>query len=137
MAYNHCGLKINGYFCNVRLMLKALMGWGWADLYTIRRNCTLWFWRSKNLTVRAKLSRTKQRERLMRCIVYSPYWLRTILLSVGQESFLYTYTGVGLSALFVSTTWAIPEHLLRGTSDRIGSTFSCIYNNHLLIMPIW
>ncbi len=26
MAYNHCGLKINGYFCNVRLMLKALMG---------------------------------------------------------------------------------------------------------------
>ena len=63
----------------------------------------------------------------MRCIVYSPLWLRAILSSVGQESFLYTYTGVGLSALLVSTTWAMPEPLLRGTSDRTGSTFSCIY----------
>ena len=72
----------------------------------------------------------------MRCIVYSPYWLRTILLSVGQESFLYAYTGVGLSALLVSTTWAMPEPLLRGTSDRTGSTFLvCIYQ-HLLIIAI-
>ena len=30
--------------------------------------------------------------------------------------FIYTY--VGLSALLVSTTWAMPEPLLRGTSDR-------------------
>lgn len=34
-------------------------------------------------------------------------------------------------ALLVSTTWAMPEPLLRGTSDRIGSTFSCIYTNLL------
>ena len=27
--------------------------------------------------------------------------------------------------------------LTSGTSDRTGSTFSCIYTNHLLIMPIW
>jgi len=32
--------------------------------------------------------------------------------------------------LLVSTTWAMPEPLLRGTSDRTGSTFSCIYTNH-------
>ena len=31
--------------------------------------------------------------------------------------------GVGLSALLVSTTWAMREPLLRGTSDRTGSTF--------------
>ena len=43
-----------------------------------------------------------------------------------QECFLYTYTGVGLSALLVSTTWAMPEPLHCGTSDRTGSTFSCI-----------
>ena len=53
-----------------------------------------------------------------------------------QECFLYTYTGVGLSALLVSTTWAMPEPLLRGTSDRTGSTFLvCIYQ-HLLIIAI-
>lgn len=33
--------------------------------------------------------------------------------------------------------WAMPEPLHCGTSDRTGSTFSCIYTNHLLIMPIW
>lgn len=63
----------------------------WAEVgqtyIHIRRNCTLWFWRSKNLTVRAKLSRTKQRERLMRCIVYSPHWLRTILSFVVKSAF--------------------------------------------------
>lgn len=63
----------------------------WAEVgqtyIHIRRNCTLWFWRSKNLAVRAKLSRTKQRERLMRCIVYSPYWLRAILSFVVKSAF--------------------------------------------------
>ena len=40
---------------------------------------------------------------------------------------LYTYTGLGLSALLVSITWAMPEPLLRGTSDRTGSTlYLCI-----------
>ena len=42
---------------------------------------------------------------------------------VVMGAFLYTYTSVGLSALLVSTTWAMPEPLLRGTSDRTGSTF--------------
>ena len=54
-----------------------------------------------------------------------------------HECILYSYTRVGLSALLVSTTWAMPEPLHCGTSDRTGSTFSCIYTNHLLIMPIW
>ena len=39
-------------------------------------------------------------------------------------------------ALLVSTTWAMPEPLLRGTSDRTGSTFLvCIYQ-HLLIIAL-
>ena len=49
-------------------------------------------------------SKTKQRERLMRCIIYSPHWLRTILYVCCQECFLYTYTGVGLSALYQRCT---------------------------------
>ena len=59
----------------------------------------------------------------MRCIIYSHQWLRTTLAFVVMGAFLYTYTSVGLSALLVSTTWAMPEPLLRGTSDRTGSTF--------------
>jgi len=42
-------------------------------------------------------------------------------------------------ALLVSTTWAMPEPLLRGTSDRIGSTFSCIYQpfvNHANMVAV-
>ena len=63
----------------------------WAEVgqtyIHIRRNCTLWFWRSKNLAVRAKLSKTKQRERPRRCIIYSSHWLRTILLFVVKSAF--------------------------------------------------
>ena len=69
----------------------------WAEVgqtyIHIRRNCTLWFWRSKNLAVRAKLSSTKQRERLMGCIVYSPHWLRTALpLVVRRVNYILTLT---------------------------------------------
>ena len=55
--------------------------------------------------------------------------LYTALIGFGcishslQKGYLYTYTYVGLSALLVSTTWAMPEPLHCGTSDRTGSTF--------------
>ena len=54
-----------------------------------------------------------------------------------QECFLYTYTGVGLSALLVSDEQGNAKALTSGTSDRTGSTLSCIYTNHLLIMSTW
>ena len=45
---------------------------------------------------------------------------------------------MGLSALLVSTTWAMPEPLLRGTSDRTGSTFSiCVYQYLFNYFPYW
>lgn len=59
------------------------------------------------------------------CIIYSPHctlyshWC----IRKGNGCIVYIHIGVGLSALLVSTTWAMPEPLLRGTSDRIGSTF--------------
>ena len=40
-------------------------------------------------------------------------------------------------ALLVSDEQGNAKALTSGTSDRTGSTFSCIYTNHLLIMPIW
>ena len=49
-----------------------------------------------NSTVSQKQSNA---ERLMRCIIYSSHCLRMFYTFVGRESRLYTYTGVGLSAL--------------------------------------
>ena len=49
------------------------------------------------------------------------------LIAYKGKGELYTNIGVGLSALLVSTTWAMREPLLRGTSDRTGSTFFCVY----------
>ena len=40
-----------------------------------------------------------------------------------QECFLYTYTGVGLSALLVSTYRAMRRPIDRGTSDRMALRF--------------
>ena len=97
-----------------------------------RRNCTLWFWRHKNFATSNWLSKTKQRERLMRCIIYSHHWLRSILSSVVKEDDLYIYTCVGLSALLVSTIRAMRRPLWRGTSDRTGSALFCIYTYNIV-----
>lgn len=41
-----------------------------------------------NSTVSQKQSNA---ERLMRCIIYSPHWLRTILLFVVKSAFIYLH----------------------------------------------
>ena len=78
-----------------------------------RRNCTLWFWRHKNFATSNWLSKTKQRERLMGCIIDSHHWLRSIFSSVVKEDDLYIYTGVGLSALLVSTDMSNTNGMVR------------------------
>ena len=45
------------------------------------------------------------------------------------EGELYTNIGVGLSALLVSTNWAMREPLNRGTSDRLAPRFLCVWVN--------
>ena len=113
----------------------------WAEVgqtyIHIRRNCTLWFWLVRTSQTLNCSSKTKQRERLMRCIIYSPHWLRTVLLFVVKSAFYIFTLAWGLSALLVSTGRAMRRPLHCGTSDRTGSTFLCIYTNHLLNMPIW
>ena len=63
----------------------------WAEVgqtyIHIRRNCTLWFWLVRTSQTLNCSSKTKQRERLMRCIVYSPYWLWTILSLIVKSAF--------------------------------------------------
>ena len=77
-----------------------------------------------NSTVSQKQSNA---ERLMRCIIYSSHCLRMFYTFVGRESRLYTYTGVGLSALLVSTYRAMRRPIDRGTSDRTGSALFRMY----------
>ena len=77
-----------------------------------------------NSTVSQKQSNA---ERLMRCIIYSSHCLRMFYTFVGREGRLYTYTGVGLSALLVSTYRAMRRPIDRGTSDRTGSALFHIY----------
>ena len=96
----------------------------------IRRNCTLWFWQCKNfansqLLVKNKATGTS----------HGVYYIQSSLalddsIVRCQERFLYTYTGVGLSALLVLTGRAMRRPLHCGTSDRTGSTFSCIYTDN-------
>ena len=69
----------------------------------------------------------------MRCIIYSSHCLRMFYTFVGRESRLYTYTGVGLSALLVSTYRAMRRPIDRGTSDRTGSALFRMYQ--YLIFP--
>ena len=64
--------------------------------------------------------------RLMRCIVYNSHWLQ-LLHRLLSGVFLYTYTGVGLSALLVSTYRAMRRPIDRGTSDRTGSALFRMY----------
>ena len=65
----------------------------------------------------------------MRCIIYSPLCLRAVLPFVGREGELYSYTGVGLSELLVSTYRAMRRPIDRGTSDRTGSALLRMYEN--------
>ena len=67
-----------------------------------------------------KLSKTKQRGRPLRCIIYNSF-PATGVLSRSIEVFI--YIGVGLSALLVSTIWAMREPLLRGTGNRLAPRF--------------
>ena len=53
--------------------------------------------------------------------------LRMYFAFVGREDRLYTYTGVGLSALLVSTYRAMREPTDCGTSDRMALRFFLMY----------
>ena len=77
-----------------------------------------------NSTVSQKQSNA---ERLMRCIIYNSLCIRMFCTFVGGEGGLYTYTGVGHSALLVSTYRAMRRPIDRGTSDRTGSALFRMY----------
>lgn len=83
------------------------------------------------------LSKTKQRERLMGCIVYSPHWLKTTLSHIAKMGELYTYIIRGAFGVARFDNPGNAKALTRGTSDRIGSTFLiCVYSIIFIISHI-
>ena len=54
----------------------------------------------------------------MRCIIYSPLCLRTVLPFVGREGELYIYTGVGLSGVARFDKLGNARASTRGTGDK-------------------
>lgn len=76
------------YLCNVYPIPEAPMGGGWADIYTYKGVTVRFGFDSVRIwQFEQKLSKTKQWERLMRCIIYSPHWLRTFLSFVVKSAF--------------------------------------------------
>lgn len=74
------------------LIPETPMGRGWADIYIIRRTVRFGF-DLLELRKLYGLSKTKQRERLMGCIVYSPHWFRTVPpFVVTEENYILTLT---------------------------------------------
>ena len=76
------------------------MGRGWADIYIVKGVSDALVLTIRELRKLICQSRTKQQETSHGCIVYSPYWLRLHFASVAKKGYLYTYTYVGLSALY-------------------------------------
>ena len=76
------------------------MGRGWADIYIVKGVSDALVLTIRELRKLICQSRTKQQGTSHGCIVYSPNWLRLHFAFVAKKGYLYTYTYVGLSALY-------------------------------------
>ena len=106
---------------------KAPMGRGWADIHMVKG-----FLYALVLTI-DELRKFNCKSKTKQCRTpHEVYYIQPLLASDNsivccQECFLYTYTGVGLSALLVSTYRAMRRPIDRGTSDRTGSALFRMY----------
>ena len=80
------------------------MGRGWADIYIVKGVSDALVLTIRELRKLICQSRTKQQGTSHGCIVYSPNWLRLHFAFVAKKGYLYTYTYVGLSALYQRCT---------------------------------
>lgn len=83
---------------------EAPMGRGWADIYIVKGVSDALVLTIRELRKLICQSRTKQQGTSHGCIVYSPHWLRLHFAFVAKKGYLYTYTYVGLSALYQRCT---------------------------------
>ena len=115
------------YFCIAPTLIASMWcGEVWGTYTYKRRNCTLWFWRSKNLASSNRLSKTKQRERSMGCL----YTALICLLGKGM--------------LYISSAWGFQRCSFRQSGQceglytveratRPAPRFLCLY----VLMKNW
>ena len=103
------------------------MGRGWADIHMVKA-----FLYALVLTI-DELRKFNCKSKTKQCRTpHEVYYIQPSLPSDDsfvrcQECFLYTYTGVGLSALLVSTNWAMPEPLhVERVTEQAPRFFVCI-----------
>ena len=116
---------------------EAPMGRGWADIHMVKAFLYALVLTYRNLAVHDTICQKQSNaERLMRCIIYCPHWLRTFYRSLSRVHSIYLHwRGAFGVARFDKLGDARAS--TRGTSDRIGSALFRMYSSHLLIMSIW
>ena len=103
------------------------MGRGWADIHMVKAFLYALVLTIDELRKFNCKSKTKQCRTPHEVYCIQPSLASDDSIVRRQECFLYTYTGVGLSALLVSTYRAMRRPIDRGTSDRTGSALFRMY----------
>ena len=97
------------------------MGRGWADIYIVKGVSDAFVLTIRELRKLICQSRTKQQGTSHGCIVYSPHWLRTILLFVVKSAFYILTLAWGFRRCICSCTlkddisYLLPTWLSAGT----------------------
>ena len=118
------------YLCNVYPIPEAPMGGGWADIYTYKGVTVRFGFDSVRIwQFEQKLSKTKQRERLMRCIIYSPHWLRTIMSFVVKRVFYIHTQAWGFRRCSFRQLGRCQSLYTVERVTGLAPRFSCIYTN--------
>ena len=100
---------------------------GWVGRYIYIKGVTERFdFDDRRISQIHRLVKNKATGTPQGCFICKPFVCLTLKTQEGE---LYIDIGVGLSTLLVSTNRAMREPFYRGTSDRTGSTFFCVYKN--------
>ena len=103
------------------------MGRGWADIHMVKGVFVRFgFDAIRTSQLQTDCQKQSNAERLMRCIIYCPHWLRTFYRSLSRVHSIYLHwRGAFGVARFGKLGDARAS--TRGTSDRIGSTLFRMY----------
>ena len=106
---------------------EAPMGRGWADIHMVKGVFVRFGFDAIRISQIQRQVKNKATKNVSGGVLY------TALIGFGRfcrslsECILYTYTGVGLSALLVSTNWAMPEPLhVERVTEQAPRFFVCI-----------
>ena len=86
-------------------MPEAPMGRGWADIYMVKGVFVRFGFDAIRISqIQRQVKNQSNKERLMRCIIYSPYWLQSFhrLLPRGFSIYLHWRGAFGVARFALS-----------------------------------